>query len=536
VKGSLRLVARKFAESLSWYQLLLFGALTILYVVWCWSTELGDFGGDNAYYLLTARYYSPWLGPSLVASHFALHSPYPPLFPLVLALTGGGASLLAAHLVVAAGWVSAIALFYLWLVALGFNRLTATVAAMLFGLLPAALLEALSVHSEALYLPLTLLALWSMARFENDREQNRLLVAVTAIALATLTRSAGVSLLAAFAAYVAVHRPRGSGWLTGVAVAPMVVWAVVSPSRGHGYVAQLMERYGGDSLASIASQIWLGARALWRGWVLVFGTGYTAMIVLSLVALVCIAGMLYRIWRWKFDGLYAGAYMLLILLWPFPAEAQRLILVIVPVLLAQALLLLSSVPVVKSGGWVVRHLQVLALAPLLIVVVPELALGVQRFSRPLPEDLAPYRQALSWYGAPPREAADDLVSRAAVARHLRTLDKWVSPDECIYGMKPSIIGYYAGRISFPPPSARLNDDEFQSAVRTGPCRFFYVMGYISPSFPTPYYPATRLGKSLQILSESTSRHDDAKRPIARLGVLVDREPGPAVNHETRRGK
>jgi len=536
VNRSPRLFFRGLAGSLSWYQPLVFGGLTILYVVWCWSTELGDFGGDNAYYLLTARYYSPWLGPSPVASHFALHSPYPPLFPLVLALTGGGASLLAAHLVVAAGWVSAIALFYLWLVALGFNRLTATVAAMLFGLLPAALLEALSVHSEALYLPLTLLALWSMARFEQDQERNRLFVAAAAIALATLTRSAGVSLLVAFGAYVAVHRPKGSGWLLGAAVAPMLAWSMISPGRGHGYVAQLMERYGGDSLGSIAAQIALGARALWRGWVLAFGTGYTAMVVLSLVALACIVGMLYRIWRWKFDGLYAGAYLLLILLWPFPAEAQRLILVIVPVLLAQALLLLSTVPALKSGGRVVRHLQVLALAPLLIVVVPELALGVQRFTRPLPDDLAPYRQALSWYGAPPREAADDLVSRAAVARHLRTLDKWVGPGECVYGMKPSIIGFYGDRISFPPPSARLNDEEFQAAVRTGPCRYFYVMGYISPSFPTPYYPVMRLGNSLRTVSESTSRHDEGRRPIARLEVLVDGHSGPAADQNTGTAK
>jgi hypothetical protein len=531
-----RLGTRGLAESFSWYHLLFFGGLAALYAIWCWSTELGDFGGDNAYYLLTARHYSLWLGPSDVAAHFAVRSPYPPLFPILLALTGGGASLLAAHLAVAAGWVFAIVVFYLWLDALGFDRLTATAGAVLFGLLPDVLLEALSVHSEALYLPLTLVTLWTVARYERHGKQTDLYVAVATIALATLTRSAGVSLLVAFGAYLVVYRPKGFGWLLGIAVAPMVAWSLISPSRAQGYVAQLMDRYGSDLLGALVAQISVGARALWYGWIQVFGAGHTAMVVLSVMGLVCIAGMLHRIWRWKLDGLYAGAYLLLILLWPFPAETQRLVLVIVPVLLTQALLLLSTVPVVTSRGWVVHHRQVLALAPLLILVVPELALGVQRFTRPLPDDLAPYRQALSWYGAPPREAIDDLISRAAVAQHLRTLDKWMGPGECVYGMKPSIVGFYSGRISFPPPSARLNDEEFQIAVRTGPCKYFYVMGYISPSFPTPYYPAMRLGDSLRTLSESTSRHDEGRRPIARLEVLVDQRSAPAADQKTRRGK
>ncbi|KPK50895.1 MAG: hypothetical protein AMS22_11640 [Thiotrichales bacterium SG8_50] len=531
-----RLGPRRLVDSFSWYHLLLFSGLTVLYGVWCWSTELGDFGGDNAYYLLTARHFSPWLGPSDVASHFAVHSPYPPLFPLVLALTGGGASVLAAHLVVAAGWVVAIVVFYLWLDALEFTRVPATVAAVLFGLLPAVLLEALSVHSEALYLPLTLVALWSIARYEHDGAPSRLYVAVVAIGLASITRSAGVSLAVAFGAYLLVHRPIRFGWLLGAAAAPMVVWSLISPNRGHGYVAQLMDRYGSDPLGSLVSQVSVGLRALWRGWILAFGTGYTAMVVLSLVGLICIVGMLYRVWRWKFDGLYAGAYLLLIVLWPFPAEAQRLVLVIVPVLVAQALLLLGALPGLKSGRWVLRHLQVLALAPLVIVVAPELALGMQRFVRPLPDDLMPYRQASSWYGAPPREAIDDLVSRAAVAQHLRTLDNWVGPDECVYGMKPSIIGFYGARISYPPPGARLSDEEFLTAVRTGPCSYFYVMGYISPSFPTPYYPVMRLGESLRTLTVSTSRHDEGRRPIARLEVLVDRHPGAVPDRKAGRGK
>jgi hypothetical protein len=78
---------------------LAFLVLAVAYLIWGWSSVLGDFGGDNAVYLLTAQYLSPYAPASDLAAQFARGSAFPPLFPLLLALTGGGESLLTAHIV-----------------------------------------------------------------------------------------------------------------------------------------------------------------------------------------------------------------------------------------------------------------------------------------------------------------------------------------------------------------------------------------------------------------------------------------------------
>ena len=55
---------------------------------WGASTILADFGGDNAVYWLTANFWSPWGGHVAAAEQFAHGTIYPPLYPLVLAVTG----------------------------------------------------------------------------------------------------------------------------------------------------------------------------------------------------------------------------------------------------------------------------------------------------------------------------------------------------------------------------------------------------------------------------------------------------------------
>ena len=69
----------------------LVAAIMVPFMLW-WSgsgTLLAAFGGDNAIYFLTANYFSPYAEPLAVAGHIAASSSFPPLYPLLLALTGG---------------------------------------------------------------------------------------------------------------------------------------------------------------------------------------------------------------------------------------------------------------------------------------------------------------------------------------------------------------------------------------------------------------------------------------------------------------
>lgn len=81
------------------FAILGFFVVAVIYYHWIWSNILAGFVGDNAVYLLTTEYSSPYLDSSAVAKQFAKASKYPPLYPAVLALLGGGNSVLVAHLI-----------------------------------------------------------------------------------------------------------------------------------------------------------------------------------------------------------------------------------------------------------------------------------------------------------------------------------------------------------------------------------------------------------------------------------------------------
>ena len=103
------------------YQIIGFGLLGAGYFLWTWSHELAEFGGDNAYYLLMAQHFSPWSANYVVAEYFANRSQYPPLFPLVLAMFGGGNSVLAAHLITTSFLLLSFLVIYKWLSTLGIS-------------------------------------------------------------------------------------------------------------------------------------------------------------------------------------------------------------------------------------------------------------------------------------------------------------------------------------------------------------------------------------------------------------------------------
>ncbi len=200
--------------------------LCAIYYFWGWSHVLGDLDGDNAFYLLTALHYSPWSSPSEAATFFA-HNQYPPLYSLLLAVFGGGESLLAAHLVSVTCLLLGFAALYLWVRALNRPPLIAGLLALLFALMPGTYMQALAILSENLYLLLTLTCLASVAAYENDKRNHWLWLAAICLAAAVLTRSAGISLLVAFAAYLMMHRPPRFWLLIMAAAAPVVAWNLI---------------------------------------------------------------------------------------------------------------------------------------------------------------------------------------------------------------------------------------------------------------------------------------------------------------------
>jgi hypothetical protein len=185
---------------------LAFLVLAVAYLIWGWSSVLGDFGGDNAVYLLTAQYLSPYAPASDLAAQFARGSAFPPLFPLLLALTGGGESLLTAHIVTVSCLLVAFLLYFLWVREETSSPWAAFAVTACFALLPGTYLQALSVLSENLYLALCITAFFGACRWEKSGKPDWLILSAFAVSAACLTRGAGIALLAAFVAYLWLKR------------------------------------------------------------------------------------------------------------------------------------------------------------------------------------------------------------------------------------------------------------------------------------------------------------------------------------------
>lgn len=496
-----------------------FALLCCVYYFWGWSRVLGDFGGDSAFYLLIAQYLSPWTAHSDVAAYFYANSLYPPLFPLALALFGGGQSLLAAHVITITFLLLAFIALHLWQRSLGISRTAATLTTLLFALLPGTYMQALSVLSENLYLLSSLGCLVSVGMFEASRRERWLWIAAVCVAAAVLTRSAGVSLLAAFLLYMILHRPRGSWRIVLIAVLPIMLWKLLGPQQAPGYLSSLASKYGDDLSSAVMRQFSLGIRMLWLGWTGNFTTGSVGIWMTAVVGVVGLLGTVWRIFHRKLDGIYAGIYICLIFIWPFPAEAKRLLFVIVPVLLVQCLVLLDNLPpfILSRRRIFPRYLVLLFLT---IIATPSLLLTANRFSQSMPDQAAHFRRNEVWYVDDIEEAREDVIFYNSYTEHLKSLPVIVSGSDCIYSTKPSLVGYYAGRVSKVPPRPESDATEFDAYLRKTGCRYFYLVGFLSTSYPIIYYPLTRLEGALVAVSVSPGS-PNPDRPVGILAVLKD---------------
>lgn len=476
-----------------------FMLLSVVYYYWAWSHVLGDFGGDNAFYLLIAQYFSPWHTHSDVAAYFYANSIYPPLYPFVLAIFGGGESLLAAHLVTVTCLLLALAALYIWSRALRLPTLVAGLLTLLFALLPITYKLALEVLSENLYLLSTLACVGAVAAHENDRRPIWLWAATGCLVAATLTRSAGIALLAAFVLYLLLHRPPSFLRLAVVAIAPIILWNLFSGHEGHGYLASFMEKYKADPVTMFFQGLANGFKIIWYGWVSNFAGSSIARPLTGFLGALCLTGMGYRVYLRKLDGFYSAAYLVLLLVWPFPAEVQRLLFVIMPVLLVQGVLLLERIPKMRIAKLDLRPVYIL-FAAIFLIVIPDLALTINRFITPMPVEYADYRRSPKWYYIDQNIARMNVIMSKDLAMHMFSLRTIVPEGECIYGIKPSIVGYFSDRVSLAPPGPNLDQTAFDAYLKKTNCRYFYMMSIFSPSFSETYYPLARMRELLKAIS------------------------------------
>jgi len=507
--------ARIFATSL--YVILSF-IIIFIYFQWTNSTILANLGGDNARYLLIAQYLSPYTSFSEVAYHFAINSQYPPVYPLILALAGGAESIQIAHLITTISLLLAVLIMIFWGTKSGLNKLTTVFCLIVFLILPGTLNQALMILSENTYLLFSVLSLLMIENYENTNEKKWIWITVVFIVLASLTRTAGLSLILAFSVYVYFRRPDDEIKLILSSVLPMLAWKFFGLHQGNGYLPALVNEYSETGVINIFQMFHNELINLWYGWILNFTDNKSHLFITSTIGIFCLFSAFSRARQLKLDGLYILIYLGMILIWPYPAEIIRLIYVIIPILLVQAIILLNNITFSIYNRNIIKILPLVFLIIITIIVMPGTYQKYSRFVFPLPQYIKPYRHSQIWFDNDINKALDGIQATRVLVGSMEKLIKIIPEKECVYSIKPSIIGLYSNRISYAPPNIFLKGKDFDKQLNNTGCKYFFMMYLHSPSYPEAYYPMKRIIEYIDILNIYRMDHGDMYFDVSMIGM------------------
>lgn len=453
------------------------GAATAAFAVLCAAfvrqDGLGTFADDSVSYLVMAQVFSPWQGASAaVAEAFAREAFYPPLFPVLLALTGAAHDFALAHVVNALLVAACLPLAYLlglrWLA----DRRAALAAVLAVALLPTLWIHARGILSEPLFSLLLLAALWLVDA--PIREPAKAALLALALAALVLTRTAGVPVALALAAW-ALLRP-GASWkgrLTAaapglLALGAYLAWTALRPPEvvdSNAVMAGERMRailQSAQPWAVVAAGIARQAQAMadaWAGALLLFWVeGQPARPLLAgAFGVLALGGLAHRFVAGRADAWMTIAYVALYLLWPFYDQMTRFLFPVIPVLVLYSFCAVTALA--RGIGRSTAAAAVLALA-IATLAAPGLAFIQQRFRAP-----EPHASIVDWYRTPDLAAAR---ARAAVhlglAEDMRTIRRLTAPDERVMWVAPAYIALLADRRAVAAPDARLGPEAYRQAV------------------------------------------------------------------------
>ena len=452
--------------------------VTALYGYLGLNNPLIGFLSDDALYLLMADIYSARQPLELpVYEHIARFTQLPPMFPLVLSMSGAGSeNLWPARLVVAVSMGLSNLLFYIWQRQLDTPRGEAFLLVLLVSIHPISLIYVTDLWSEPLYacfVWLSLIALHTGSRSQGSRIV--LFAAGTAIACALMTRTIGVALVPA-AAYL-IWRTRLSGALAvgaGFILALLVLVPLDLGGEGESYSRLLLNQYSHDPIATLWAQLTVISGSAWHalGYVLFLWRDYSLLQQLVLVAFLglVVSGLidLSRA-RQHHVVVYLLAYSAIFAVWPFPAIADRLIFAILPLLLYTAFRGMTFVtgrlaiqPRIAGTGFIVA---------MTLLASPAITACAARLMRDTPPpELSAFRTSRYWID-PTRADVSESGFRymLGVVSATRDIGNRVPEADCIYTMLPQMVLFNAKRKAWLPPTD-LPDGNSADLD----CRYYYL--------------------------------------------------------------
>lgn len=435
-----------------------------LMFAFCWHGGLATLGDDAMSYIGIARWLSPFRHDPLADPWVGYYSHFPPLFPVLLALTGGAWNFLVAHLLVAACAVAALGFVY----AYGALRLDGPAAglglAVVVVLLPTFWISSLGILSEPLFLAVTLATLVVHERADPARTRDALVLGAL-LAAAWLTRVAGIALVAAYAAHVAIRaiarrRRPDNGELIAliVPVAAELAWLALRPklvAPGYGEDLGTFVEFWTQHPAYTAE---LSSKVLGDGWVSSFTADawepMSIKIVLGTVAALGLAGVARGVMRNRLDSWYTLGGLAILFLWVFDEDNQRRLLYpLVPLVLCHAAESLAAAAGRLKAAKAKRMALLTGAALVAIVCAPAIALVAKKSTNraPLyPDSEYSLSSMTLYYTAVNLEVANSRGAReAAVLTGLEAVGRVTPPDAKVMWVRPEYVAVLGRRTGEP---------------------------------------------------------------------------------------
>jgi hypothetical protein len=431
-------------------------AFAALAFAFAWQPDISSIGDDSVTYLTLARFFSgdeaPW------APYFTW---FPPLFPLLIAAVGGAHDFARAHLLVAACAVLSLPLVYRHALLILRRRDAALAIAILFELTATAWVSIKPILSEPTFL---LFSMASVVFFESrmaaaPRNRDRWLFGLL-MAAAVLTRVAGVFLLAAFAAHVAMEtvrrrrRPAAADLIPLVpAVGLTLAWWAVRPLAGGDIYGWASEGFVQSWFAHGPEVVVPAARAFYDGWVASFvadaDVSRITSAVLAIPAILAVAGTWMRVRANALGGWYAAIMLAAVFLLFFGEDAARRYLYpILPLLLVNAALALAALARRLPGRAGAAAIALGVAAPAL-ACLPASVLLVQKSldRRPVLQDFPiRYSDISEYYTTVNVARARALAAKhAAVIAGFEAIASVTPPDAKVMWERPEYISLLSHR-------------------------------------------------------------------------------------------
>lgn len=315
--------------------------LLALHAMLAWIARApGIFSGDDVVYLLLARSLRSFRYEELFRVDHPVHRMYPPGYPALLSAWSaiGGerfdwlvwvgigssvVSLLLVFIVVKRKWGSALALSCL--AALAFN---------------AALIESSGwLASEA---PFTMFALAALYALTRENERLAVPLACAAAIAAALTRTVGVTLIAAIAVvWLWRGQYRQAAAFASVAALTVGAWLLVSAAApeqvvGRSYFADFSTTFDGNSvLHRVVTRLpdklqYLPALSQQTPAALIPGTSIDNIAAMAVVGVACLVGVVALARDWPMAAAYLASYAALLAVWPW--TQARFLLPLLPLI------------------------------------------------------------------------------------------------------------------------------------------------------------------------------------------------------------